>query len=76
MTPSLQDRLLRRGEVELRCGLARTSIYRMMRAGTFPEPIKVGPRSVRWAESEIEKWVAERPRSRGDSGHRAPEHTV
>ena len=68
MTPSQQDRLLRRGEVELRCGLARTSIYRMMRAGKFPEPVKVGPRAVRWAKSEIEKWVAERPRAGGDRG--------
>ena len=66
MTP--QNRLLRRDEVELRCGLARTTIYRMMRAGTFPEPVKVGPRAVRWAESEIERWVAERPRATGDCG--------
>ena len=73
MSPSPQDRLLRRDEVELRCGLARTSIYRMMRAGTFPEPVKVGPRAVRWAESEIEHWVAERPRAHGDRGSSTPE---
>ena len=60
------ERMLRRHEVELRCGLARTSIYRLMRVGAFPEPVKVGPRAVRWPESEIEQWLAERPRAHGD----------
>ena len=64
--PSIPDRLLRRDEVETRCGLARTSNYRLMRAGIFPEPIKVGTRAVRWPESEIEKWISERPRASGD----------
>ena len=68
MSYAQTERLLRREEVERRCGLARTSIYRMMRAGIFPEPVKVGPRAVRWAESEIERWVADRPRATGDSG--------
>ena len=60
------DRLLRRNEVEARCGIARTTVYRLMRAGQFPEPIRVGQRAVRWPESEIEKWLAERPRATGD----------
>ena len=79
MTSAKSDRLLRRGEVELKCGLARTSIYRLMRAGTFPAPLKVGPRAVRWPESEIERWVSERPVSSvmylkfvGKSGPRWP----
>ena len=62
MTP---DRLLRRSEVEFRTGLARTSIYRLMRAGKFPTPIRVGIRSVRWPESEIERWIGSRPRATG-----------
>ena len=61
------DRLLRREEVEARCGIARTTIYRLMRCGEFPEPIKVGTRAVRWPESEIEKWLAGRPRASGES---------
>ena len=69
----MQDRLLRREEVETRCGIARTTIYRLMRAGQFPEPVKVGPRAVRWPASEIEAWawlglawLAARPRASGD----------
>ncbi len=59
------DRLLRREEVETRCGVTRSTIYRLMRAGQFPEPVKVGP----WAEHELEKWLAERPRATGEVAH-------
>ena len=34
-----QDRLLRREEVESITTLSRSSLYRKMRAGSFPEPI-------------------------------------
>ena len=52
----MDDHLMRRGEVETRCGIARTTIYRLMRCGQFPEPVKVGSRAVRWPASEIEAW--------------------
>ena len=63
----MDDRLLRREEVESRVGLKRSSIYREMRAGRFPLPIKVGPRAVRWPASEIEAWLADRPRATGEA---------
>ena len=61
------DRLLRRQEVEYCVGLKRSSIYREMRAGRFPLPVKVGPRAVRWSASEIEEWLAGRPRATGEA---------
>ena len=63
------DRLLRREEVETRCGIARSSIYRLMRTGQFPEPVRVGPRAVRWPASEIEEWLRARPRATGEVAH-------
>jgi prophage regulatory protein len=60
------DRLLRREEVQKRCGLARTTIYRKMREGTFPTPLQVGTRAVRWPESETTAWLESRPRATGD----------
>ena len=63
----MNDRMLRREEVEARCGIARTTIYRLMRAGQFPEPLQVGPRAVRWPASEIEAWLASRPRATGEA---------
>ena len=59
------ERLLTRHEVEQRTGLRRASIYRLMRLGQFPEPIRIGPRAVRWPESEIADYIENRPRARG-----------
>lgn len=61
-----QDRLLTRHEVEARCRIARTTLYEMMRAGQFPCPIRIGARAVRWPQSGIESWIADRPRATGD----------
>lgn len=61
-----QDRLLTRRDVEKWCQIARTTIYRLMRADQFPEPIRIGPRAVRWLRSEVEAWLASRPRATGD----------
>ncbi len=63
----MNDCLLRREEVEKRVGLARSSLYREMRAGRFPLPVRVGPKAVRWVASEIEDWVAARPRATGEA---------
>ena len=66
MATATTDRLLRLSEVLSRTALGRSSIYRMMRDGSFPEPLKVGVRAVRWRESEIEGWLAARPRAASD----------
>ncbi|MDE0604056.1 AlpA family phage regulatory protein [Candidatus Poribacteria bacterium] len=60
------DILLTRRQVEARCCLSTSSIYRFMRDGLFPEPIRVGRRAVRWHATEIEEWLASRPRATGD----------
>ena len=66
MATATIDRLLRLSEVRTRTGLGRSTIYRKMRDGSFPEPLKIGARAVRWRESEIEAWLAARPRATGD----------
>lgn len=58
--------LLTRRQVEARCGLSTSSIYRLMREGLFPEPIRIGRRAVRWPQLEINAWLATRPRATGD----------
>lgn len=56
------ERLLRRREVETLTGMSRSSIYQRMQENQFPRPISIGPRSVRWIESDvrahIEKLIA------------------
>ncbi|MCY4613807.1 MAG: AlpA family phage regulatory protein [Nitrospira sp.] len=62
-----QDMLLTRREVERRTGLSRSTIYRKMREGTFPVPVKVSERAVRWRASDIRAYVDSRPRSYGET---------
>ena len=54
------DRLLRRREVENIVGLGKTSLYKQIQAGVFPQPVQVGSRAVRWRESEIIQWLGTR----------------
>jgi len=49
---------LRRPQVEQRTGLKRSTIYKFMKLGTFPAPVRIGPRAVAWLESDIEQWQA------------------
>ena len=60
------DRLLRRDEVERVVGVTTATIYRLMRQRAFPEPLRVGPRAVRWSSRELRAWIAKRPRATGD----------
>lgn len=62
----MPDQLLKRHDVEKLCKISRSAIYRLMRAKQFPEPIRIGPRAVRWPASEIEAWLASRPRATGE----------
>ena len=52
----MQDRLLRRRQVEEITGMSRWSIYKMMQNGEFPRPVKIGPTAVRWRASDIRAW--------------------
>ncbi|MCE7031732.1 AlpA family transcriptional regulator [Lysobacter sp. GX 14042] len=55
-TPALE----RVATVQLRTGLSRTEIYRQVKAGTFPAPVKIGSRSSAWIASEVDSWIEAR----------------
>lgn len=38
-------------------GLSRSAMYRLLRAGQFPAPVKIG-RSIAFADAEIDAWIA------------------
>ena len=59
----MTDRLLRTSDVLERTSVSRRTIYDWMRDGLFPRPIQIGPRAVRWLESEVDEWFASRPRA-------------
>jgi prophage regulatory protein len=57
----MADRILRiRGVVEM-TSLAQATVYRMIRAGTFPRGVDISPRAVGWRVSDIDAWIAKRP---------------
>ncbi|MFZ0632936.1 MAG: AlpA family phage regulatory protein [Acidobacteriaceae bacterium] len=41
-------------------GLSKTSLYTMIRDGSFPAPVRLGPRAVAWVRSEVRQWAVER----------------
>ena len=63
----MQNRILRRSQVEAQIGLSRSSIYQMMSEGEFPLPIKLGKRAVGWAQSDIDEWLNNRQQVKYDN---------
>jgi len=51
---------LRLPEVKAVTGLSKSSLYALIRANSFPAPVRLGPRTVAWVRSEIKQWAAER----------------
>lgn len=60
----MNDRILRRPEVQSRTGLSRSTIYAMLAEGAFPAPVRLGARAVGWPESEIAAWLESRKAAR------------
>lgn len=56
----MSRRVLRRREVEVRTGLSRSSIYRLMDLGMFPRPVRLSARAVGWDEAAIDEWLSQR----------------
>lgn len=54
------DRLMRLPEVVNIVQRSRTSIYYDVKAGRFPEPLRIGQRAIAWRESDIQKWITTR----------------
>lgn len=38
-------------------GLARSTIYKFIKEGTFPKTVSLGGKSVGWVDEEIQEWV-------------------
>ncbi len=57
----MQERIIRRPDVENITGLSRSSIYAKMATGNFPKPVKLGENSVGWKETDIQNWIAALP---------------
>jgi prophage regulatory protein len=52
-------RFIRFKELRQRIPLGRTTIWRMMREGRFPQSRRIGKMAAAWLESEVEDWMKE-----------------
>jgi len=54
------DRLLKLTEVSQIAKIGKTTVYKLMAKGAFPQACKpLGSSSSRWSEREVTAWVAE-----------------
>lgn len=44
-------------EVAKRTSLSRTTIWRRLKDGKFPDPLRLSEQCVRWREDDINAWV-------------------
>jgi prophage regulatory protein len=64
-----EESILRWRQVAARTGLSRPTIWRAVRAGSFPTPVSLLPgdrRTVGWLASEVDAWIADRVKQRDD----------
>ena len=45
-------------------GLGRSTIYRWIADGSFPAPVRLGPRVVAWRMSDLDRWTQSRATAR------------
>lgn len=51
-------RLERLPDVCARTGLAKTTIYRLIREGKFPAPVPLAGRTRAWSSVSVDDWIA------------------
>ena len=64
----MAQKLLRLPAVLERTGSNTSDIYAAMKAGTFPQSVPIGKRTVGWVESEIEAWIETKIAARDKRG--------
>jgi len=58
------ERLLRWPQVKALVGLSRTTVWRLVRAGAFPAPVKLSGNAIAWRASAVSDWIASRTPTR------------
>lgn len=59
VTPN--ERLIRIAELQKKLGdMSAAAIWAGVKAGTIPEPVRLGPRFTAWPLSQVDAWLAKR----------------
>lgn len=61
---SSDNRFLRLPDVIQRTGLSKSTIYKMIKEGQFPESVPIYGQSVAWLSSEVSEWASARINAR------------
>ena len=59
-TELLDESYKNRQDIEKRFKVSRATIYRWIKAGNFPKPVRLGPNMVRWKASDIKAWMIQK----------------
>lgn len=51
------DQILRLPAVIEATGLSRTSIWRLVRANRFPQPIRLTAKAIGWKRTDVQSWI-------------------
>lgn len=54
------ERLIGRKEVLMLIGISNATLWRWIKAGRFPAPLKIGKKKVAWRSSVLASWIAQR----------------
>lgn len=54
------ERLIGRKEVLILIGISNATLWRWIKAGRFPAPMKIGKKKVAWRSSVLAQWIAQR----------------
>ena len=55
----MPNSILRLRTVLDRTGLSRTTMYRKIGEGTFPQQLRISVHGAGWSEAEVDRWVAD-----------------
>ena len=66
---TLEDkRLLKLNAVLSVTSISKTTLYELIRAGEFPQPLRITPQASRWRADEIDAWIESRERGTNETG--------
>jgi prophage regulatory protein len=55
--------MLRLPAVLSRSGVRRATLYKLVREGSFPAPVRIAARAVAWRSDQVDDWIESRPLS-------------
>lgn len=60
MSSASDDRIISAHDLVARLSLSRSTLWRLVRRGELPRPLRLSPGRVGWLESDVRKWLESR----------------